>query len=152
MAERSVKIPSKGETTPEYNAVRKSYGDINPEIIREDFVSLAYGYGLIPTRNPSSPPPLDIVLSEISRDPVNYYSLQHVVSNLNVEDRFDEGIGKMEKTFQCKYLHEKGPMGGTPHLEFGGGGGDIQGIFVAVRHEIPPRVNIYPHKLSRSYY
>jgi hypothetical protein len=101
MAECSVKIPSKGETTPEYNAVRKSYGEINPAIIREDFVSRAYSCGLIPTPYPSSPP-LDVVLREISRDPVNYYSLQHVVTSLNVEDRFNEGIGKMEKTFQCK--------------------------------------------------
>jgi hypothetical protein len=101
MAERSVKIPSKGETTPEYNAVRRSYGDINLAIVREDFVSLAYSCGLIPTPNPSSPP-LDVVLREISRDPVNYYSLQHVLINLNFEDRFDEGIGKMGKTFQCK--------------------------------------------------
>jgi hypothetical protein len=96
-----VKIASSGVTTPEYNAVRKSYGEINPAIIPDDFVSRAHSCGLIPTRNPSSPP-LDVVLNEISRDPVNYYSLQHVVATLNVGGRFDKGISKMEKTFQCK--------------------------------------------------
>ena len=95
------KIPSSGDTTPEYNAVRKSYGEIDSAIIPDDFVSQAYSCGLIPTRDLSSPP-LDVVLKEISRDPVNYYSLQHVVATLNVENRFDKGIGKMEKTFQCK--------------------------------------------------
>jgi hypothetical protein len=103
MAERTPTggIPSSGDTTPEYNTVRKSYGDIYPAIIRDDFVSQAHTCGLIPTRNLSSPP-LDVVLNEISRDPVNYYCLQHVVATLNVGDRFDKGIGKMEKTFQCK--------------------------------------------------
>jgi hypothetical protein len=101
MAGRSVEIPSSGITTPEYNAVRKSYGEINPAIIPDDFVIQAHSCGLIPTRNPSSPP-LDVVLDEISRDPVDYYSLQHVVATLNVENRFDKGIDKMEKTFQCK--------------------------------------------------
>jgi hypothetical protein len=102
MAERSVEIPSNGKTTPEYNAVRESHGEINPAIIREDFVSQAYSCGLIPTPNPSSP--LDVVLSEISRDPVNYYSLQHVVATLDEGNRFQEGIGKMETTFQCKEI------------------------------------------------
>ena len=106
MAERApdpIKIPSSGETTPEYNAVRKSYGEIEPAIIPDDFVSQAHSCGLLPTRNPSSPP-LEVVLNEISRDPVNYYCLQHVVIGLNVENRFDKGIGKMGKTFQCKDL------------------------------------------------
>ena len=97
----SIRIPSSGDTTPEYNAVRKSYGEINPAIITDDFVSQAHSCGLIPTRNLSRPP-LDVVLKEISRDPVNYYSLQHVVATLNVGNRFDKGIGKMEKTFQRK--------------------------------------------------
>jgi hypothetical protein len=105
MAERTptggIKIASSGDTTPEYNAVRKSYGEINHVIIRDDFVSRAHSCGLIPTRNPSSPP-LDVVLNEISRDPVNYYSLQHVIATLNVENRFDKGISMMEKMFQCK--------------------------------------------------
>ena len=105
MAERSptggIRIPSSGDTTPEYNAVRKSYGEINSAIIPDDFVSQAHSCGLIPTRNLPTPP-LDVVLNEISRDPVNYYSLQHVVANLNVENRFDKGICKMENTFQCK--------------------------------------------------
>jgi hypothetical protein len=105
MAERTptggVKITSGGDTTPEYNAVRKSYGDINPAVIRDDFVSRAHACGLIPTRNPSNPP-LDVVLNEIFLDPVNYYSLQHVVATLNVGNRFDKGISKMEKIFQCK--------------------------------------------------
>jgi hypothetical protein len=96
-----IKIASSGEATPEYNAVRKSYEEISPAIILDDFVSRAHACGLIPTRNPSSPP-LDVVLNEISRDPVNYYSLQDVVATLNVGNRFDEAIGKMEKTFQCK--------------------------------------------------
>jgi hypothetical protein len=95
------KIPSSGTNTPEYNAVQKSYEDINPVNFYDDFFSAAYSHGLIPTRNPSSPP-LDVVLAEIARDPVNYYSLQHVVAVLNVGGRFDEGIGKMEETFQCK--------------------------------------------------
>ena len=107
MAEHSptegIKIPSSGDTTPEYNAVRKSYEDINPAIIPDDFVSRAHSCGLIPTRNLSSQP-LDVVLKEISRDPVNYYSLQYVVATLNVGNRFDKGIGKMEKTFQRKIL------------------------------------------------
>jgi hypothetical protein len=101
MAAGSIKIPSSGETTPEYNALRKSSEDISPAIIPNDFVSRAHACGLIPTRNPSNPP-LDVVLNEISRDPVNYYSLQDVVASLNVGNRFDKGIGKMEKTFQCK--------------------------------------------------
>jgi hypothetical protein len=104
MAEHShiggVKIPSSGET-PEYSAVRKSHGEIKPAIIPDDFVNQAHSCGLIPTRNLSSPP-LDVVLKEISRDPVNYYSLQHVVATLNVGGRFDKGIGKMENAFQCK--------------------------------------------------
>ena len=105
MAERAstggVKIPSSGETTPEYNAVRKSYGKINPAIIPDDFVSEAHICGLIPTRNLSHPP-LDVVLNEISGDPVCYYSLQHVVATLNVGGRFNNGIDKMENAFQCK--------------------------------------------------
>ena len=96
-----VKIPLSGETTPEYNAVRKSYGDIEPAIVPDDFISEAHSCELIPTRNPSSPP-LEVILKEISRDPVNYYSLQHVVATLNVGNRFDNGIGTMETTFQCK--------------------------------------------------
>ena len=105
MAERTptggIRIPSSGDTTPEYNAVRKSYGEINPAIIPDDFVRQAHICGLIPTRNLSNPP-LDVVLDEISRDPVYYYSLQHVVATLNVGGRFDKGISKMENAFQCK--------------------------------------------------
>ena len=101
MATGSIKIPSSGDTTPEYNAVRKSRGEIEPAIIPDDFVSRAHSCGLLPTRNLSRPP-LDVVLNEISLDPVNYYSLQHVVATLNVGNRFDKGISKMEKTFQCK--------------------------------------------------
>jgi hypothetical protein len=107
MAERTPtgakKIPLSGEATPEYNAVRKSYGDISTAIIPKRFVDQAYSCGLIPTLDDdSSNTPLKLVLNEISRDPVNYYSLQHVVATLNVGNRFDEGIGKMETTFQCK--------------------------------------------------
>jgi hypothetical protein len=106
MAERTpaggIKIASSGDTTPEYNTVRKSYEEISPAIIPNDFVSRAHAYGLIPTRSLSSPP-LDVVLNEISLDPVNYYSLQHVLATLNVGSRFDKGIGKMETTFQCKH-------------------------------------------------
>ena len=101
MATGGIKIPSSGETTPEYNAVLKSYEEINSAIIPDDFVRRARSRELLPTRNPSSPP-LDVVLNEISRDPVNYYSLQQVVATLNVGNRFDEGISKMEKAFQCK--------------------------------------------------
>ena len=103
MATGSIKIPSTGETTPEYTTVRKSYGEIEPAIrsIPDDFVRQAHICGLLPTRNPSNPP-LDVVLDEISRDPVNYYSLQHIVDTLNVGNRFDKGIRKIEKTFQCK--------------------------------------------------
>ena len=100
------KIPSKGENTPEHNAVRKSRGEIEPAIVRDDFVRQAHSCGLIPTRNlPVSSLPLDMVLDEISRDPVNYYSLQHVLataSALNVGGRFNNGIRKMKKTFECK--------------------------------------------------
>jgi hypothetical protein len=96
-----IKIASSGGTTPEYNAVRKSYGEISPAIIPDDFVRQAHICGLIPTRNLSRPP-LEVVLDEISRDPVNYYSLQHVVDTLNVGNRFDKGISKMENAFQCK--------------------------------------------------
>ena len=101
MATGSIKIPSSGDTTPEFNAVRKSRGEIEPAIIPDDFVSQAHSCGLIPTRNPSRPP-VDVVLNEISRDPVNYYSLQYVLATLNVGSRFNDGISKMEKTFQCK--------------------------------------------------
>ena len=100
MATGSIKIPSRG-TTPEYNTVRKSCGEVNSAIIPNDFISQAHSCGLIPTRYPSRPP-LDVVLNEISRDPINYYSLQHVVATLNVGGCFDKGISKMEKTFQCK--------------------------------------------------
>ena len=103
MTTGSIKIPSSGDTTPEYNAIRKSRGEIEPAIrsIPDDLVSRAHSCGLIPTRNPSRPP-LDVVLNEISLYPVNYYSLQHVLATLNVENRFNDGIRKMEKTFQCK--------------------------------------------------
>ena len=100
MAE-SKKIPSSGNTTPEYTAVRKSYKDINAAIIPQDFISRARSCGLLPSRNPSNFP-LDAVLDEISRDPVNCYTLQHVLSTLNVGSRFDKGIKNMEKTFQRK--------------------------------------------------
>ena len=107
MAERAptggIMIPSSGENTPEYNAVRKSCGEINSAIIRDDFISQAYICGLIPTRTPSRPP-MDVVLDEISCDPVYYYSLQDVVTTLNVGNRFDRGIGKMENAFQCKNI------------------------------------------------
>ena len=104
MANGSIKIPSSGDTTPEYNAVRKSYGEINSAIIPKDFISEAYSCGLIPSADDDpSNPPLKAVLNEISLDPVNYYSLQHVVGTaLNVGNRFDKGISKMEKKFQCK--------------------------------------------------
>jgi hypothetical protein len=107
MAERAPtggkKIPSIGEATPEYIAIRKSYGEINSAIIPKDFVSRAYSCGLIPTLDDDpSNPPLKLALNEICRDPVNYYSLQHVVATLNLGDRFDKGIDNMEKTFQCK--------------------------------------------------
>ena len=95
------KIPSSGDSTLEYNAIRKSRGEIEPAINPDDFVSRAHSCGLIPTHNPSRPP-LDVVLNEISRDPVNYYSLTHVLATLNVGNRFDKGISKMETTFQCK--------------------------------------------------
>ena len=107
MAERAsdptgIAIPSSGETTPEYNAVQKSYGEIEAAIIRGPFVCRAGECpGLLPARNSSSPP-LEVVLKEIFRDPVNYYSLQYVVATLNVGNRFDKGIGKMETTFQRK--------------------------------------------------
>jgi hypothetical protein len=100
-----IKIPSSGDTTPEYIAVRKSCGDINPVIIPDVFVNQAYSCGLTPTRNLSNPP-LDVVLKEISLDPVNYYSLQHVVATLNVGGRFDKGTGKMEAAFQCKDISD----------------------------------------------
>ena len=35
----SITIPLSDDTTPDYNAVRKSYGEINPAIIPSDFVS-----------------------------------------------------------------------------------------------------------------
>jgi hypothetical protein len=95
-----IKIASSGDTTPEYNAIRESYREIESAIIPKDFVSQAYSCGLIP--DDSSTPPLKLVLNEIFRDPVNYYSLQHVVATLNVGNRFDKGIGKMENAFQCK--------------------------------------------------
>ena len=101
MAAGVITIPSSGETTPEYNAVRKSYEEISLAIIPDDFVSRAHSCGLLPTRNLLRPP-LDVVLNEISLDPFNYYSLQDVVATLNVKGRFDDGISKMEKTFQCK--------------------------------------------------
>ena len=105
-----IKIPSSGETTPEYNAVQKSYEEIEPAIIPDDFVRRARSCGiLIPTRN-SSNSPLEVVLNEISRHPVDYYSLQHVLATLNVRGRFDEGIGKMETTFQCN-----APINIMPH-------------------------------------
>ena len=98
----SIKIPSRGDTTPEYNAALKSCEEIEPAIIPDDFVRRAHSRGLLPTRNLSRPP-LDVILNEISRDPVNYYSLQHVLATtLNVGNRFNDGISKMETTFQCK--------------------------------------------------
>ena len=105
MATGSIKIPASGTTTPEYNSVRKSYEDIDSAIIASDFVSRAHSCELLPTRNlgPQNSP-LDVVLDEISHDPVNYYSLQHVVEVLNVGNRFNKGIGKMETTFHCKIL------------------------------------------------
>ena len=101
MATGGIKIPSTGETTPEYIAVKKSYEEIEPAIISDDFIRRARSCDLITARNSSSPP-LDMALKEIFHDPVGYYSLQHVVATLNVGNRFDKGIGKMEKAFQCK--------------------------------------------------
>ena len=99
----TIKIPSSGDTTPEYNTVRKSYGEINSAIIPKDFISQAYSCGLIPSPDDDpSNPPLKAALNEISLDPINYYSLRHVVTDLNVGGRFNKGIGKMETTFQCK--------------------------------------------------
>ena len=109
MAERNptggMKIPSSGNTTPEYNSVRKSYEEINSakRTILSDFVSRAHSCGLLPTRNLSKDP-LDVVLDEIYLEPINYYSLQHVVEALNVGNRFNKGIKKMETTFQCKIM------------------------------------------------
>jgi hypothetical protein len=109
MAERTptggVKIPLSGETTPEYIAVQKSNGEIKSAILPDDFNSVAYSCELIPTPTPSSP--LDVVLNEISRDPVNYYSLQQVVTTLNVGNRFNKGISKMGKKFQCKDIKNR---------------------------------------------
>ena len=95
-----IKIPS---STPEYNAVVKSYEEINSAIaaIPNEFASRAHSCGLIPTRNLSRPS-LDVVLDEVSRDPVHYYSLQHVLDTLNERNRFDKGISKMETTFRGK--------------------------------------------------
>ena len=106
MAAGGVKIPSSGDTTPEYSAVLKSYEEINSAIaaIRHEFETRGLSCGLIPSRNPSKPT-LDVVLDEVSRDPVNYYSLQHVVASLNVGSRFDKGIGRMETTFRSKDNH-----------------------------------------------
>ena len=103
MATSGIKIPSSGDTTPEYNAIQQSSRKIENAIrsIAGDFVSQAHSCGLIPTRNPSSPP-LEVVLNEISVDPVNYYSLQHVLATLNVRTRFNDHIRRMETTFQCK--------------------------------------------------
>ena len=97
-------IPSSGDTTPEYNAVRKSFGEINSAIIPKDFISEAYSCELIPSSDDDpSNPPLKAVLNEISHDPVNYYSLRYAIGTaLNVGGRFDKGISKMETTFQCK--------------------------------------------------
>jgi hypothetical protein len=141
MAERSINIPSNGQTTPEYNAVQKSYGEINSAIIREDFVSRAHSCELIPTRNPSSRP-LDVVLDEISRDPVNYYSLQYVLATLNEGNRFEKGIGRMKKTFQCKDITVPSRRRAYGYLgpRRGEGVEDIQSISIAVRCERPPRL------------
>ena len=102
MATSGIKIPSSGDTTPEYNAIQQSYREIELAIrsITGDFVRQAHSCGLIPTRNPSTP--LEVVLNEISLDPVNYYSLQHVLATLNVRTRFNDHIRRMETTFQCK--------------------------------------------------
>ena len=103
--EMATEIPSSGDTTPEFNAVRKSRGEIETAIVLDDFIHQTHSCGLIPTRNLSRPP-LDMVLDEISCDPVNYYSLQYVLVNttLNVGGRFNKGISNMEETFQRKDL------------------------------------------------
>ena len=107
MAERKptggVKVPSSGNTTPEYNAVLKAYDEINSSItaIPHEFESRAHSCGLIPSHSLSKPT-LDVVLDEISRDPVNYYTLQQIGDTLNVGNRFDKGIGRMEATFRSK--------------------------------------------------
>ena len=104
MAERKpVKIPSSGNATPEYSAVLKSYPEINSSIaaITHEFETQALSCGLIPSRNLSKPT-LDVVLDEVSRDPVNYYNLQDIVATLNEGNRFDKGIGRMETTFRGK--------------------------------------------------
>ena len=103
MAAGGVKVPSSGKATPEYNAVLKSYEEINSSIaaIPHEFETQALICGLIPSRNPSKPT-LDVVLDEVSRDPVNYYKLQYIVATLNVGNRFDKGIHKMETTFRGK--------------------------------------------------
>ena len=103
MATGGTKMPliASGTQAPEYYALQKSYEEIDAAIIPDKFVSRAHSCGLLPTRNPSRQP-LDVVLNEISLDPVNYYSLQHILATLNVGNRFDKGISKMETTFQCK--------------------------------------------------
>ena len=96
MATSGIKIPSSGDTTPEYNAIQQSYREIELAFrsIPDDFVSQAHSCGLIPTRNPSRPP-LEVVLNEISLDPVNYYAVSRVPANLctNLYCHMQEGAG-----------------------------------------------------------
>ena len=94
------KIPSSGETTPEYVAVLRSSEDIDSAIaaISSKFVSQAHSSGLIPIRRPRDPV-VDVVLAEISRDPALYYVLQYVLVTLNMGNRFDKCIRGMDKVF-----------------------------------------------------
>ena len=95
-----MELPSSGVTTPEYITVLNSYEEINSAIsaIPHEFGFRAYTCGLIPSHCLSKPT-LDVVLDEVSRDPINYYSLQHIITALNIEGKFDKGVGKMETTF-----------------------------------------------------
>ena len=102
--DQRTKIPSSGDTTPEYIAVQKSFNYIDPAIaaISEEFVSNANSCGVIPRREYRRNEVMNVVLSEVSRDPLNYYALQYVFDILNTGDRFKTSISKTGETFLGK--------------------------------------------------
>ena len=102
MAKRA-NIPANGGKTPEYAAVQRSSRVIEAAIdaMSDDFLTEAHGSGLIPSRTPRNPV-MNVVLAEISRDPINYYILLYVLDALNVGERFNKSISEMNKTYLGK--------------------------------------------------
>ena len=98
---RVVKIDSKGETTPEYSAVRSVATQVSRALKAEerDFVRSIHRARIIPSASLQGDDVMDTVLNEIAREPLIYYTFQHVLNIRNIDDRYTRCIRQMEKKF-----------------------------------------------------